>query len=75
VRLELDGERCAISVTDVGRHIDVTAVTGDMPHPSSPRGRGVAMMQAITDQIDFTSEPEVGTIVHLVKRLSFEPGS
>ena len=44
-----------------------------MPNPGSPRGRGVAIMRAVMDQVDFRSEPEAGTIVHLVKDLELEP--
>jgi serine/threonine-protein kinase RsbW len=38
-------------------------------------GRGVALMHALMDQVRFTSEPEKGTIVHLVKRLEFDDDS
>jgi anti-sigma regulatory factor (Ser/Thr protein kinase) len=43
-----------------------------MPDPSSARGRGVAIMRALMDQVDFRSEPEAGTIVQLVKTLSID---
>lgn len=71
VRLEVDLVRCAISVVDTGRGFDVGALSQAMPSPTSTAGRGVALMTALTDQIDFTSEPETGTIVHLVKSLTF----
>ena len=75
VRLEIDNARCAITVIDTGRGLDVGALTTTMPEPSSPGGRGMALMKALTDQVDFTSEPESGTIVHLVKRLTLSPGA
>jgi hypothetical protein len=31
-------------------------------------------MRAVMDHVEFTSEPEVGTIVHLVKALSLVGG-
>jgi hypothetical protein len=32
----------------------------------------VAIMRAVMDQVDFVSEPETGTIVHLVTRLDVD---
>ena len=37
------------------------------------RGRGVAIMHAVMDTVRFSSEPEAGTVVHLVKHIDFEP--
>lgn len=73
VRLQVDGHRCAISVKNTGNRFDARALRNVMPDPSSPRGRGVAIMRALMDQVDFSSEP--GTIVHLVKTLAIEPTS
>ena len=72
VRLEVDDERCAISVKNTAAGFDATALAGELPDDLSPRGRGVAIMQAVMDHVEFTSEPEVGTIVHLVKELQIE---
>ena len=74
VRLQIDEDICAISVTNTGEGFDATALRNEMPSPSSPRGRGVAIMQAVMDRVAFSSEPpDAGTIVRLVKRLSIEP--
>lgn len=70
VRLQVDGERCVISVTDTGHGFGATDVAAAMPDGSSPRGRGLAIMQALMDQVDFRSGPDTGTIVSLVKTLS-----
>lgn len=75
VRLEVDQMRCSISVRNAGNGFDANALSDVMPDPSSPRGRGVAIMRAVMDVVDFRSEPATGTIVHLVKSLSFESGS
>lgn len=75
VRLEVDNDQCAITVIDAGRGLDVGTLTTTMPDPSSPGGRGMALMKALADQVDFTSEPESGTIVHLVKTLTLSPGA
>lgn len=69
VRVQVNDERCAISVKNTGNHFDADGLEGEMPTPRSPRGRGVAIMHAVMDQVLFTSEPEAGTIVHLVKRI------
>ena len=70
VRVVVDEERCEISVTNTGIGFDATALTGVMPSGDSARGRGVAIMRSLMDNVEFRSEPEAGTIVHLVKRLS-----
>lgn len=73
VRLEVDDAQCAICVIDTGRGLDVSALKHAMPGPASSGGRGVALMRALTDHIDFISEPQSGTIVRLVKKLSLSP--
>lgn len=72
VRLQVDEHRCAISVKNTGNGFDATSLSGEMPRLDSARGRGVAIMQAVMDRVDFMSEPETGTIVHLVKDLSVD---
>jgi serine/threonine-protein kinase RsbW len=74
VRLQVDNERCQIRVINTGGGFDAEALTGEMPDAGSARGRGVAIMRAVMDQVDFISEPEAGTIVHLSKALMVEPG-
>lgn len=74
VRVQVDDERCAISVTNTGSEFDAAALEGVMPTARSARGRGVAIMRAVMDQVQFTSEPEAGTIVHLVKRIDVRDG-
>lgn len=74
VRLQVDDERCAISVKNTGNGFDAASLSGVMPDGDSARGRGVAIMGAVMDHVDFVSEPETGTIVHLVKRLDVDAG-
>ena len=74
VRLQVDEARCAISVRNTGEGFDAEALADVMPDPHSPRGRGVAIMRAVMDQVDLSSEPAAGTIVHLTKVLTVEPG-
>jgi serine/threonine-protein kinase RsbW len=70
VRVVVDDDRCAISVKNTGNGFEAGGLEGVMPDARAARGRGMAIMRAVMDQVDFTSEPEAGTIVHLVKRLS-----
>jgi serine/threonine-protein kinase RsbW len=72
VRLQVDDASCIISVTNTGPGFDARALDDVMPDPSSARGRGVAIMRSLMDQVDFRSEPEAGTIVHLAKTLSID---
>ncbi|MCA1847093.1 MAG: ATP-binding protein [Actinobacteria bacterium] len=72
VRLEVGDENCVVSVKNTGLGFDAGTLRDVMPDPSSPRGRGVSIMRALMDKVDFTSEPEAGTIVRLTKALSIE---
>ncbi|MEW6473978.1 MAG: ATP-binding protein [Actinomycetota bacterium] len=74
VRVQIDEQHCAISVKNTGNGFDAAALRGVMPDPLSPRGRGVAIMRTVMDRVDFDSGEETGTIVHLVKTLTIEPG-
>lgn len=64
---------CHIRVVDVGRGFDYQALSPpEMAAVDAEHGRGVALMHALVDQVRFESEPEHGTVVHLVKRLRFD---
>lgn len=43
VRLDVDGDQCAIRVIDSGHGFDITTLTDAMPDPASPSGRGLAL--------------------------------
>lgn len=73
VRVKVDELSCSISVTNTGEGFDADTLTDVMPHPGSPRGRGVAIMRAVMDQVALNSQREAGTIVHLVKQLTATP--
>ncbi len=73
VRLAVDEYTCAISVRNTGDGFDAAALRDIMPSPSSPRGRGVAIMRAVMDHVAFEPEPATGTLVNLVKSLAVEP--
>lgn len=73
VRLEITEDQCSISVVNLAIGFDAEALDGEMPDAASPRGRGVAIMHAVMDGVEFTSEPSARTIVNLVKQLELEP--
>ena len=74
VTVEINEARCEIRVVDSGDGFDHSSSdTG--PDPQSEGGRGILLMRALVDRVDFASEPESGTIVHLVKTLAFRPDS
>lgn len=75
VRLEVTEDACTISVRNTGIGFDAAALDGVMPDTASPRGRGVAIMRAVMDGVEFASEPNDRTIVNLVKQLDLEPGA
>ena len=72
VKVAVDQRTCQIRVVDQGHGFDFSTLTGESD-PDSERGRGVQLMHALVDNIHFESQPEAGTVVHLVKRLEFEP--
>ena len=71
VRITVTPRACELRVFDEGRGFEQSA-DPTMPQRGAVRGRGLALMQAIVDQVSFTSRPEVGTVVSLVKELRFD---
>jgi serine/threonine-protein kinase RsbW len=74
VQVAVDQKRCQIRVVDTGHGFDFSSLDG-RADLAAERGRGVQLMKALVDNVHFQSEPEAGTIVHLVKDLVFEPGA
>jgi serine/threonine-protein kinase RsbW len=64
-----------IRVVDVGRGFDHASLSRRFSDTGEERGRGVALMHALVDQVRFESAPERGTVVHLVKQLHFDESS
>jgi len=63
---------CEIRVIDSGRGFDHASLTSEMAQLGAEHGRGLALMNALVDAVRFVSEPERGTVVHLVKKLRFD---
>ena len=47
-------------------------VAQEIADSAAERGRGIALMRALVDTVSFESQPQAGTIVHLVKTLELE---
>ena len=70
VGLHLRGDRCELVIRDGGAHLDAGELPDALPSASTPSGRGLAIMRAVMDEVDVTVDPDRGTAVRLVKRLS-----
>jgi serine/threonine-protein kinase RsbW len=72
VEVQITDERCEIRVIDTGHGFDFETLGRSEAEATAERGRGIQLMRALVDRIRFTSEPESGTVVHLVKDLEFD---
>lgn len=75
VEVEVDDQACQIRVIDTGRGFDHTSIGHASSSDSAESGRGVFLMRSVVDELNFASEPEKGTMVHLVKRLTLTEDS
>jgi len=71
VSIELAAERCAITVIDRGDGFDAMTVR-DQDDDDAESGRGLTLMRALVDNLNFVSEPKVGAVVHMVKQLDYD---
>jgi serine/threonine-protein kinase RsbW len=72
VRVDLDDECCVLRVMDMGRWFDPGSPPDDRPAPDAEAGRGLPLMSSLVDRVEFVSKPEIGTVVHLEKRLVYD---
>lgn len=68
VAIEIDAEKCDIRIKDTGGEV-FDGSSHQLSGESAESGRGIFLMRALVDDLKFLSEPEAGTIVHLVKML------
>jgi serine/threonine-protein kinase RsbW len=71
VRLDLEDRIGVIRVIDVGHGFDRAGLQAEDRLVDAERGRGLGLMQALVDRVDFTSRDEAGTIVTLEKILAY----
>lgn len=72
VSVTVGPDTCHMRVIDLGHGFDHSALIPTMAGANAEHGRGVALMHALVDMVRFESQPESGTIVHLVKKLRFD---
>jgi serine/threonine-protein kinase RsbW len=72
VEIGITDATCEIRVIDTGRGFDYETIGQSDADSGAEGGRGIQLMRALVDRIKFVSEPETGTIVHLVKGLEFD---
>ncbi len=75
VAVAIRAERCELRIIDTGRGFDHVSIRDRRAGHDDERGRGLALMQAVMDHVAFTSEPQRGTLVTLVKQLTFDEDS
>jgi serine/threonine-protein kinase RsbW len=75
VKIAITDDNCEIRVIDTGHGFDGGSLGQADVEATAESGRGIQLMRALVDNIKFVSEPEQGTIVHLVKTLDFVEGA
>jgi serine/threonine-protein kinase RsbW len=70
VSIELAADRCAITVLDRGEGFEADVKHQDDVDAES--GRGLSLMRALVDNLNFVSEPKIGAVVHMVKQLDYD---
>lgn len=75
VSLELADRVCQITLADTGLDADASMPAGPMPGPDHLRGRGVALMHALVDDVEVVRAPSGSTELHLVKHIALRHGS
>jgi len=69
----IDGDYCIVEVCDSGGDFDEPppVAQGVLIDPDAEGGRGVQLMRALVDELDFTVCEERGTVVRLQKALVY----
>lgn len=75
VQVEVNESECDIRVIDTGPGFEHDGKGREHAEPSAEGGRGIYLMRAMVDNIEFTSTPETGTVVRLTKKLKLHPDS
>ena len=75
VTVAILGSRCVLEVVDHGHGFDGSRQGHAQAAADAEQGRGIQLMRALVDQVEFVSRPHRGTVVHLEKQLSWRDGS
>ena len=73
VDVTIDDQLCRISVLDDGEGFDPAAVTGVVQPTDEERGRGLILMRALVDQLQFVQDDDGRHRVTFEKRLAPQP--
>jgi serine/threonine-protein kinase RsbW len=73
VEVEVNEDAAEIRVIDAG--VGFSAESFQQASGTDEQGRGLHLMRALVDDLQFISKPEQGTIVHLAKRLELSEDS
>ena len=71
----IDGDMCVIEVVDRGAGFDSDALGHADAEHSAEGGRGIQIMRALVDRVEFQSSQPAGTLVRLEKSLDWTDGS
>jgi len=76
VAVTVSESRCEIRLLDAAGEVFPHEEEGrEEAHPEAESGRGIFLMRAMVDELKFVSEPESGSVVHLVKNLDLKEDS
>jgi serine/threonine-protein kinase RsbW len=73
--IEIDHHDCSIDVIDSGAGFDASGLGHQEPQVTAESGRGIHLIRALVDSVEFITLPDSGTMVHLEKRLVFDSDS
>jgi serine/threonine-protein kinase RsbW len=74
VELKIEDDNCSIEIVDAGTGFDHSKIPDSMPE-AAESGRGIQLMRALVDDLQFVSDKESGTVVRLKKTLAVNPSS
>lgn len=69
------GGRCVIEVVNTGNDIGTVDPVSEPAPPTAEHGRGLKIIDAITENLRLTGDGREGTTVHFEKALHWEPGA
>ena len=72
VLVRLNDQSCLIDVIDAGQGFDPTDVGQGNADATAEAGRGIQLIRALVDRVNFRTRPEQGTVVHLEKGLTYQ---
>lgn len=62
---------CVVEVIDRGAGFDASSLGHGQAEQTAEEGRGIHIMRALVDMVQFDSREHVGNVVHLEKRLRY----